>query len=192
MPKRGKSFSTSKQRGTTLVVALLFMLLLSLLAASSFNSSTTNALVTGNMIARQEGVASAQWLIDETISSNLFATSPKEVAAGTYELDLDRDGQVDYYPRLDPAPQCQGARALKAVELDPADEGDVACMISGVVHHSGLDTPDLAASTGDSLCANTEWNVRAVVEDDRTAAVVAVNQGVGVRVLTTEATDYCL
>lgn len=180
-----------RQRGTTLVVALLFLLILSLFAVSSFNSSTTNTLVTGNMIARQEGVASAQWLIDETISSTLFATNPKEVAAGSYDLDLDRDGTMDYQPRLDPAPLCQRARALKAVELDPTDEADLGCMVSGVVQNSGLDTPDLAASTGNSLCANTEWNVRAVVDDERSGAVVAVNQGVGVRVLTTEATDYC-
>ena len=191
MGQHTRSLARSEQQGTTLVVAMLFLLILSLLAVSSFNSSTTNALVTGNMIARQEGVASAQWLIDETISSTLFATSPKEVAAGTYHIDLDGDGTTDYSPRLSPDPSCQRARALKAVELDPADEGDIACMISGVVHHSGLDTPDLAATTGDSLCASTEWNVRAVVEDERTGAVTAVNQGIGVRVLTTEATDYC-
>lgn len=179
------------QRGTTLVVAMLFLLILSLFAVSSFNSSTTNTLVTGNMIARQESVAAAQWLIDETISSTLFATNPKEVAAGSYEIDLDRDGTIDYYPKLDPAPLCQRARALKAVELDPADAADVACMVSGVVANSGLDTPDLAASTGNSLCASTEWNIRAVVTDDRSGAVVALDQGVGVRVLTTEATDYC-
>jgi hypothetical protein len=170
---------------------MLFLLVLSLLAVSSFNSSTTNALVTGNMITRQEGVAAAQWLIDETISSTLFATSPKEVSAGTYQIDLDRDGKTDYLPRLSPEPSCQRARALKAVELDPADEGDLACMVSGVVHHSGLHTPDIAATTGDSLCASTEWHVRAVVEDASTGASVAVNQGVGVRVLTTEAKDYC-
>jgi hypothetical protein len=190
--RRAYSASLSKQRGTTLVVALLFMLLLSLLAASSYNSSTTNSLVTGNMIARQESIASAQWLIDETISSTLFATSPKQVAAGSYELDLNLDGSPDYHPRLDPAPECRRARPLKAVELDAEDEDDVGCMTSGVVHQSGLDTPDLAAATGDSLCANTEWNVRAIVEDELSGAEVAVNQGVGVRVLSTEAMDFCL
>lgn len=196
---RGGPRPANRQRGTTLVVAMLFLLILSLFAISSSNSSATNTLVTANMIARQEALAATQWLIDTTISSTLFATSPKEVAAGTYELDLDRNGTVDYRPRLDPAPACQRARPLKAVELDPADESDLACMVSGVVTHSGLDTPDLAATTGDSLCANTEWNVRAVVDGaaaavdnaDLSGVVVAVNQGVAVRVLTTEANDYC-
>jgi hypothetical protein len=179
------------QRGATLVVAMLFLLILTLFAAASFNSSTGNALITGNMIARQESVAAAQWLIDDTISSTLFATSPKEVAAGSYSLDLDGDGAADYQPKLDPAPECRRARPLKAVELDPADDGDLACMTSGVVHNSGLDTPDLAAATGNSLCASTEWNIRATVADPRTGAEVAVDQGVGVRVLTTEANDSC-
>jgi hypothetical protein len=165
---------------------------LSLFAVASFNSSTTNTMVTGNMIARQEAVAAAQWLIDGTISNTLFATNPIEVAAGVYELDIDGDGRLDYSPRLAPAPACRRARPLKAVELDPSDKNDMSCMMSGVVQNSGLDTPDLAASTGNSLCSKTEWNIRAVTEDpDRTGTSVAVNQGVGVRVLATDAMDFC-
>jgi hypothetical protein len=180
------------QRGTALVMAMLFLLVLSLFAVSSFNSSTTNTLVTGNMIARQESTAAAQWLIDTTISSAAFASDPKAVAAGTYQLDLDRDGTVDYQPRLTPAPTCRRARALKAIELNIDDESDVACMKSSSAGSPLVETGLVDPTAGDSLCANTEWNVRAVVVDEPTSgASVAVNQGVGIRVLTTEAEDFC-
>lgn len=184
--------SLHAQRGTTLVVAMLFLLVLSLFAVASFNASTTNTLVTGNMISRQEAAAAAQWLIDDTISSTLFATNPEGVAAGVYAVDLDLDANPDYFPRISPAPACTRTRPVKSAELDASVPQDVGCMTSGVVENSGLDTPDLAASTGNSLCANTNWNVRAVVDDTaRNGAVVAVNQGVSVRVLATDALDYC-
>jgi hypothetical protein len=42
------------------------------------------------------------------------------------------------------------------------------------------------------MCASTEWNVRAIVIDEAiSGASVAINQGVGIRVLTTDAEDYC-
>ena len=46
-------------------------------------------------------------------------------------------------------------------------------------------------AAGNSLCANTEWNVRAEVADARTGAKVAVNQGVAIRVLETDAANSC-
>lgn len=181
---------TRQQRGTTLVVAMLFLVILSLLAVTSFNSSTTNSMVTGNMIARQEGIAAAQWLIDSTISSTTFVTDPASVAASTYDLDLDQDQVADFHPRLTPAPTCLRARVIKTVELDVDVESDVACLKSGgtgPLIETGAPDP----TAGDSMCANTEWNVRAVVADGVTGSSVAVNQGVGVRALITEANDFC-
>lgn len=181
-----------RQRGTTLVVAMLFLLILSLFAVSSINSSTTNTLATGNMIARQENLAAAQWLIDETISSPAFVEDPKAVAASTYDFDIDQDGSVDLHPRLDPSPVCLRARALKGVELDITDPADVNCMTSGTARTPYLDTGVADPNAGDSMCANTEWNVRAVSDDSAgSGAVVAINQGVAVRRSKEEAEDFC-
>jgi hypothetical protein len=181
----------TKQRGMTLVVAMLFLIILSLFAVSSFNSSTTNTRVTGNMIARQEAQAAAQWLIDETISSPEFADDPKTVTAATYTVDFDNDGTADSSPKLDPEPVCQRSRALKMTELDIMDNNDLACMKGSGGGGGLVDTGTHDPTSGDSLCSNTEWNVRAVVDDPLTGARVAVNQGVGVRVEKTTATDYC-
>lgn len=184
--------SRANQRGITLVVALVFLLVLSLFAIASFNSSTTNSQVTGNMIARQESQAAAQWLVDSTISSSLFASDPKSVAAGSYSIDIDGDGNIDFQPKLDPAPACERTRTIKAFELDADNAEDVACMTSADPGStSGTDSPSASAAAGNSLCANTEWKVRAVTDDSVTGTHVAVDQGVGVRVLTTEAEDYC-
>jgi hypothetical protein len=42
------------------------------------------------------------------------------------------------------------------------------------------------------MCSHTEWNSRAEVADARTGAKVAVNQGVAVRVLETDAQNSCV
>lgn len=182
----------SRQRGITLVVAMLMLIVVSMFAVASFNSSTTNARVTGNMINRQEGLASAQYVINQTISSPSFASDPDAAAAVTHSVDLDQDGAIDYQARISPAPSCDRSRVIKSLELNTDDAADLACMTSGVVANSGVDTPDLASTAGDSLCANTQWNVRAIVEEGATATRVAVNQGVGIRVLAAEASDHCI
>ncbi|HEX2494014.1 MAG TPA: PilX N-terminal domain-containing pilus assembly protein [Steroidobacter sp.] len=205
MNARGYGGFVRTQRGTTLVVAMLFLVVLSMFAVASINSSTTNTLVTRNMIARQEAIAAAQWLIDWRISNLLFATDPDSIAQAYESVDLDRDGVPDHFPKIDPAPVCTRMRPVKANTLDPAVENDRGCMTSGVVPNSGLDTPDLAASTGNSLCSSTEWNVRAILDDEAVnlstedqansnedGVKIAVNQGIAVRVLATDAMDYCL
>ena len=54
-----------------------------------------------------------------------------------------------------------------------------------------LAVDEAAGSAANSMCANTEWNVRAEVTDDRTGAKVAINQGVAIRVLETDAVNAC-
>jgi len=59
------------------------------------------------------------------------------------------------------------------------------------VTNPGIEIAGAAPSTGDSLCADSEWNVRSVVSDARTHAIAAVNQGVAVRTLTTDTASAC-
>ena len=177
------------QRGVTVVVAMLFLLVLSIFAVSSFNSGTTNTRITGNMIARQESYAAAQLLIDRTISSAEFSTDPSLIAAEIMPVDLTEDGVPDYTAQLTPAPSCHRLRSIKNLELDAEDALDVPCLKGSAPTMVDSDTPD--PSVDDSSCANTEWNVRATVADPMTGANVAINQGVGVRVPSTSATNFC-
>jgi len=180
-----------RQRGMTLVVVLMMLLVVMVLTVTTVNSGTTNLRVTGNMVARNESMAAAQAVIDRTISSMAFTVDPAAVSASQNPIDIDADGTPEYFPRLVPAPSCPQARPIKTTELDVGSADDVACFTSGTVANSGVDTAGAAATAGSSLCADTEWNIRAAVTDARTGTEVAINQGIGVRVLATDAEDFC-
>lgn len=182
----------SAQQGATLVVAMIFLILMSLFAISAFKSSTGNLRIIGNMQSRQEAVAVAQKAIEITLSSSLFTTNPQAVAATPVLVDIDGNGSNDYTATLNPQPNCYRTKAIKTTELNPSLAADLACLQSSVVQQGGLDIPDAAADAGNSLCANSEWNVGATVNDLRTGTKVTVNQGVAVRVLETDAANLCL
>ena len=164
---------------------------MALLSLWSFNAGTMTLRVVGNSQTRQEVVSAAQAATELTLSTPLFTQDPLAVAAGAIPIDIDGDAQPDYQARLTPAPTCYRVRVLKVNELDPSSEGDRACLGSSTVQNPGIETAGAAPATGDSLCADSEWNVRAVVSDTRSHATAAVNQGVAVRTLTTDTTSAC-
>ncbi len=192
MRKRSPARARPRERGITLVVTLILLILMSMFAINAFNGSSGNMRVIGNMQARQESIAAAQQAIEQTISSTVFTSNPATVAATPVAVDIDGDGQADYTARLTPQPRCYRAKPIKSSELNPALSADIACLRSGVVQNSGLDSPDAASDAGNSLCANSEWNIRSEVIDARSSTRVAINQGVAVRVLETDAANSCL
>jgi hypothetical protein len=179
------------QRGATLIVALIMLVALAMLSLWSFNSGTMNLRVVGNSQARQEVVAAAQAATELTLSTPLFTQDPLAVAAGAIPIDIDGDAVPDYQARLTPAPSCYRVRVLKVSELDATSPGDLACLGSSMSMNPEIDAPGVASVVGDSLCADSEWNVRAVVSDARSHATAAVNQGVAVRSLTTDTASAC-
>lgn len=183
-----------RQRGVTLIVALVMLVALALLAVWAYNGSTTNTRIVGNMQVRQESMDAAQAALETTISSALFTTAPAAVAASavpvqingvTYSVWLkDKDGNKK--------PACYRVKAIKQKELNVELASDKPCM-KDAPKDLGMesDVPPTAITTGDSMCSDTEWNVYAEVTDTQTGAFVAVNQGVGARVLTTDAENAC-
>jgi hypothetical protein len=105
--------------------------------------------------------------------------------------NVDGDANADYQARLTPAPSCYRVRVLKVNELDPSIAGDRACLGSSASPNPGIETAGSTPPTGDSLCADSEWNLRGVVNDARTNASAAVNQGVAIRSLSTDASNAC-
>lgn len=180
-----------RQRGVSLLIALILLAAISFLSISAFNAGTTNLRVVGNTEARQGAQAAAQAVIDQTISNTLFTTDPAAVAASPIDVDIDGDGNADYRPVLKPPPACTRVFALRMGELDPALAADLACMGSGVSRTSGIESPDAATEAGKSLCANSEWLVRAETDEERTGVLLALNQGVGVRILEADSENYC-
>lgn len=182
----------ASQRGATLVVAMIFLILMSLFAVTAFKDSTGNLRIVGNMQSRQEAIAVGQKALEQTISSSYFTTNPANVAATPIQVDIDGNGTMDYTATMNPQPHCFRTKAIKSSELNPSLPADLACMKSSVVQQGGLDIPDAAADAGNSLCANSEWNIGAKVVDVRSGAKVTLNQGIAVRVLETDAVNACI
>ena len=180
----------ARQRGATLFVAMIILAALSLMAAWAFNSSTMNLRVVGNSQTRAEVFAAGQTAIEQTISSPAFMQQPLVVAAAPITIDVDGDGVVDQTARLVPAPSCYRARTVRMNELDAAVASDRPCLRSASSANLGIESTT-GAGTGDSLCADSEWNVRALVSDVATGATVAMAQGVAARGLVTDVANGC-
>ena len=180
----------AQQRGVTLFVAMIILAALSLMAVWAFSSSTMNLRVVGNSQTRAEVFVAGQTAIEQTISSPAFMQQPDTVAAAPIAIDVDGDGAVDQTARLVPTPSCYRARTVRMNELDAAVATDRPCLRSASSANLGIESAT-GAGTGDSLCADSEWNVRALVSDVATGATVAMAQGVAARGLVTDAANGC-
>jgi len=179
------------ERGATLIISLIMLVAMAMLSVWAFNSGSMNLRVVANSQSRQEVVSAAQAAIELTISTPLFSQDPVAVAASPIPIDIDGDANADYQAQLSPVPSCYRVRVLKVNELDPASAGDRACLGSSSAANPGIETTGAAPTTGDSLCADSEWNLRAVVVDARSNASAAVNQGIAVRSLSTDTANAC-
>lgn len=168
------------QAGTALIVAIVFLLLLSTLALTGLRSSTTNVQIAGNMQARQEVVAAAQMLIEQTLSTDEFARNPQGVfTAARVVTDFNGDGEADATAVLAEAPVCLRARSVALVDLDPSNPIDAPCFASASLTNPGLVTA--GGLPAGSLCADTEWQIVARATDNRTGATMTLSQGVTLR-----------
>ena len=150
------STSRRAQNGATLVVGLIMLVLLTLVVTTAFMMSSGNLKAVGNMQFRDEAIAAANVAIEEIIGTN-FTAAP---AAANVDVDLDRDGAVDYTVNVT-VPQC-----IQAVPVAADVSG-----LSGVT--SGVPT---------STDFNTVWDVEAQVNSVATGAVVTIRQGIRRRI----------
>ena len=168
------------ERGSSLVISIFFLLLLATLALSGLRASTTNVQIVGNMQARQEVTAAAQMLLEQTVSTDEFATNRDGVfSAARVATDYNGDGESDAVAVLAETPKCLRARSVSFIDLDPSNPQDAPCFASAALANPGL-LPGSGGPAG-SLCADTEWLLRVRSTDARTGAAVTLNQGVTVR-----------
>lgn len=172
-----------KQQGMTLIMALIMLVVLTLLALTSFNLNQTNLQVVSNMQQRDEALAAAREVIEETISSTALFDSPTNILANPCEgnnrrcIDTNGDGATDVTVAITPAPTCVKAQPVKANQLDVKDAEDRECIVSV---DQGLHAIE-GANTGNSTCTNSIWDVHVVATDVVTEAQVEVTQGIAVR-----------
>jgi Na+-transporting methylmalonyl-CoA/oxaloacetate decarboxylase gamma subunit len=158
------------QRGAALVMTAIMLVLLTLLALAVINMSTVNLRVAHNEQMKAESTAAAQRAIEQVVSTN-FPANPQPV---TVAVDINNDGTTDYNVAV-AKPECKNAVPIKTIELDISQPSDVACFASAAAGGAG--------AGGNSVCANTQWDVSATATDAaNSGAKVTVHQGIGQRV----------
>lgn len=178
-----------RQSGIVMFVALVMLVLMLLMAAASFNMGRQNAIIAGNMQHKAQAMSSANMTVEQVVSSARFIDSPANAlvdGCGTNQAcyDVNGDGTTDVTVVLSPAPCIKKVQIIKNAELSINNPNDVVCM-TGVAQNLGVE----GASTGNSLCANTVWEINAAATDDVTGAASTVSAGFAVRVAADTALD---
>lgn len=183
-----------RQRGMTLIVALVMLVMITLLAMSTFNLGKSSIQVVNNMQNRDEGIAASRRVLDEAMSNTRFFETPEDALAAPCSNsnqrchDVNGDGKADIVTTLS-KPSCVKARSIKTTELDLANTEDQGCSVG--IQQGGFGMAGSAAVTGNSMCADTTWEMMATSQDQHVESKVEVVQGVGVRVSSDSVDTSC-
>jgi hypothetical protein len=115
------------------------------------------------------------------------------VAATPIGVDIDGNGSDDLNVTLG-MPVCYRLRMVPQVELDERRASDVGCIggsgpAGSVLVISGAG--GAVGASGESQCADSEWNLSATYADAVTGSALTVNQGVAVRADRIDAANSC-
>ncbi len=192
-----------REGGATLLVSLIMLIMLTLFAISAMNTGTINLKMVGNMQVRSEAMDASQSTIEAVLSTVQFINTPNDaiplgLACGTANTtctDVNNDGIPEYTTKLTPTPACVQARPIKISELNltPTSE-DLACVQA---QQQGTFGVAGAATSGDSLCGNSIWELTAQTLDTGTTPAtstvnVTITQGIGVRIRALDLATSCL
>lgn len=184
------------QRGMTLVVALILLGLMTIMAIASFNVGRISMEIIGNMQQRSEIVAAANGAIQEAISTRRLVDTPGSIflapctGSNTRCFDANGDGVAtadEIVVTLTPTPTCVQAQSIANASLNFSTVGDSDCSVQVDQTQFGIQ----GGVTGNSLCANSVWEVVAVATDAVTGATVTVTEGVAVLVGTNNVATFC-
>ncbi len=169
-----------REAGMVLITALVMLVVLTLLVVAGINMTNVNTKIAYNMQVRDEAQDATQRVIENVISdaANFNAPLPAPAAVG---VDIDNDGTADYTVNA-ATPACLAATPIKQNQLDAANPADIPCFGTSSLQNSGL--VGGTATAGNSLCANTTWDVSASYADPAgTGLNVVTHQGVNLRVV---------
>ena len=199
------------QRGFSLLVSMIMLLLMTLLAIASFHMGSSQTTVVANAQHRNEGIDAATQAIEEVVNSSNFTINPLAAipntnctgggGANTWCVDSNGDGVQDFTVTLPavvtPAtattaatttnPRCVEAAPILNSQLNLQNADDLACS-SGTQQSFGVAG---GTGTGNSLCANSTWEITAQANDPATETSTTVTQGVSMRIPTTAMTNNC-
>lgn len=186
-----------RQAGTVLVIGMIMLVLMTLLAVTSFNLGRGEFQIISNMQFQSEAASAAEMALEQVVSNLTFTSNPANVfaspcsGANTICYDTNGDTSADVTVKIksrgDPdKPVCIGASIIKNAVLDLSKADDLGCS-AGATQAFGV----AGAATGDSLCANSIWDVQAEAVDAVTQARATITEGVSVRVSSDNIINSC-
>lgn len=186
-----------RQAGTVLVIGMIMLVLMTLLAVTSFNLGRGEYQIISNMQFQGEASAAAQMALEEVVSNLKFSSSPEAVFAtpcsggpNTICYDTNGDTKTDVMvtikSRSGTKPVCIAAKVIKNIALNLSNSDDLGCS-AGAAQTFGV----VGAATGDSLCADSIWDVQAEAVDAVTQAKATITTGLSVRVATDNIINSC-
>lgn len=169
--------SVFKQRGATLLVAMIFLVVLTLIVISAIRTTNVNTRIVNNMQTQDEAEGAAQKTIEEAITSAGFTLLP---TPQTSTVDINNSGQSGATYSVTLTPTCIAKQPIKTLDLDVDSESDRPCFASSSAQNTGIVG---ASSTGDSLCTDSVWNLKAVATPpNSTQPAATIDQGITQRV----------
>ena len=185
-----------RQAGTVLVIGMIMLVLMTLLAVTSFNLGRGEYQIISNMQFQGEASSAAQMALEQVVSNLKFSTDPANVftvpcsGANTICYDTNGDTHTDVMvtvkSRSTAQPVCIAAKVIKNASLNLSNTDDLGCS-TGATQTFGV----AGAATGDSLCADSIWDVQAEGVDTVTQAKATITTGLSVRVSTDNIINSC-
>lgn len=185
-----------RQAGTVLVIGMIMLVLMTLLAVTTFNLGRGEYQIISNMQFQGEAASAAQMALEEVVSNLKFSTSPANVftvpCSGPNTICYDTNGDthtdvmVTIKSRSSAQPVCIAAKVIKNASLNLANADDLGCSTSATQTFGVA-----GAATGDSLCADSVWDVQAEGADTVTQAKATITTGLSVRVSTDNIINSC-
>lgn len=182
-----------RQRGASALIALIFLVIVAFVVLTAYRLSGQQLMLAGNAQSRAQALAATNFALERTISTVDFLRTPAVVAATPVGVDIDGNGADDLDVTVG-MPVCYRLRVVPQAELDERRAGDVGCI--GGVGPAGSTlvigaSGGASGATGESQCADSEWNISATYADAVTGSALTVNQGVAVRADRIDAANNC-
>jgi type II secretory pathway pseudopilin PulG len=180
-----------RQRGVTLIISLIMLVLLTIMALTSFNIGKSSLQVIDNAQQQGQVLNAAQTMLNQVVSSPTFTEAPGNVLdnsncpsalaapANSRCVDVTGDGKTVVVVTMTPQPLCLQATAIpnSTLNLSSQSSEDWGCTVQERGQH-GIE----GMQEGDSLCANSLWELNAEAKESVSSAKALVTQGVAMRV----------
>jgi hypothetical protein len=203
------------QRGATLIIAMVFLLIFAVMAAAAMRSSMSSVQSISNMQWRAEATAAANDVVTRVVNDVNFKDDPvsaiplpaaQDTATTPYAVDINGDGVPDIkvsFPVTTIAgvtkagPRCVRYHKMATATLDPTIAANAGCFGSSSSDPSGLEVAAASGSGGTSMaapnpfCVASEWVLPVRAVDVVTNTTVDIQQGIGLTMDESTASDEC-